>query len=131
MHIFPHRTNWIAFIALLAFFAAVLGYAYFEARNVMYGPSIALAQTAQGVVYEQMVLIRGTAKNIVEIRMNGRIIPTTEEGAFEEAHLLAPGYNRILFTARDKINRVQEETVELVYEPRETTQETASTTEEF
>lgn len=127
-----YRTNRVAFLGLAVFFIAVLGYAYFEARNVIYGPSIALATTMpSNVVHEQMVLIRGVAKNIVEIQMNGRIISTTEDGSFKEAHLLAHGYNKILLTARDKIGRVKEQAVEIVYEPRETANATnASTTRE-
>lgn len=119
MHLLPYRTNWLALIALALFFLAVFGYTYFEARNIIYGPSISLSTVSQRIVYEKMVLIRGVAKNIIEIRMNGRTISTTEDGLFEEAHLLAPGYNKILLVARDKIGRVKEEVVELVYKPRD------------
>lgn len=129
MYLLSQRTNWLALSALALFFVVVIGYAYFEARNVLHGPSIVLSTIQQPVVHEQLVWIRGVTKNIIEIRMNGRIIPTTEEGVFEEAHLLAPGYNKILLTARDKIGREREEAVEIVYEPRNP-EGNASTTRE-
>jgi hypothetical protein len=114
----PFRANRLTVIALVVFFLAIIGYAYFEARNVIRGPSIALAATTENItVHESLVLVRGTATNINELRMNGRIIPTTEAGAFEEAHLLAAGYNKIVLSATDKIGRSATKTLELVYEP--------------
>lgn len=124
----PFRTNRVAMVALLIFFVAVLGYAYFEARNVIHGPAISLsAPDTSVVVHEPLVLVRGTATNITELRMNGRIIPTTEAGAFEEAHLLADGYNNIVLTATDKIGRTTTKHIELVYVP-ETNPPEATTT---
>lgn len=110
------RTNLFAVLGLVIFFLAILGYSYFEARNIIYGPVIVLKESDQAVVRDQMILVTGVAKNITEIRMNGRLIPTTEAGGFEEAHLLAEGYNAILLTARDKIGRTTTETIEVVYE---------------
>jgi len=103
-------------ITVCLFFLIVLAYAYFEARNVIQGPQIILAVPAEGlVVHESLVLVRGTASNITELRMNERVIPTTEAGAFEEAHLLAPGYNKITLRATDKTGRETSKDIELVY----------------
>jgi|SRR3989344_1439796 len=123
----PFRTNRVAMAALLVFFIAVLGYAYFEARNVIHGPRITVTGLSDSVVHESLVHIRGTATTITELRMNGRIIPTTEAGAFEEAHLLADGYNRIVLTATDKIGRTTTKNIELVYVPKESPSEATTT----
>jgi hypothetical protein len=115
----PFRVNRVTLLALALFFVLILGYAYFEARNVIQGPSIVVDTTEQVTVHESLILVRGVATNITELVMNGRIIPTTETGAFEEAHLLAPGYNRVVLFATDKIGRTTEKTVEVVYVPEE------------
>lgn len=114
----PYRANIFAIGGIAVFFLCVIGYAYFEARNVIYGPSIEVSTTPRdAIVHDQLLLIKGVAENITEIQMNGRPIPTTEAGAFEEAHLLAAGYNAILLMARDKIGRTTTKNIEVVYEP--------------
>jgi len=128
----PFRANKLTVTVILIFFIGVLGYAYFEARNVIRGPQIALAATLEDelVVDKPLVLVRGMATNITELRMNSRAIPTTEAGAFEEAHLLAPGYNTIRLEARDKIGRTTQKNIEVVYKPTVEISTTTSTTTE-
>lgn len=113
----PYSNNRIAAIAILIFFLAVLGYAYFEARNVLYGPKIVVATPADAPlsVSESLVHIRGSAKNIAELRMNGNPVTVTEEGAFDEALLLAPGYNKVVLTANDKFGRSTTQTLEILF----------------
>jgi len=116
----PFRANKLTVIAIVVFFIGVLGYAYFEARNVIRGPQIALAAVLEDglVVDKPLILVRGVARNITELRMNSRTIPTTEAGAFEEAHLLAPGYNTIRLEAWDKIGRTTHADIQVVYKPK-------------
>ncbi|MEK7628604.1 MAG: hypothetical protein AAB421_04295 [Patescibacteria group bacterium] len=114
----PYRVNWITALIFTIFFLLISGYAYFEARTIVYGPKINLGQLPNTslLVTEQLIAIRGVAANIVELRMNGRSIPTTEAGAFEEVHLLAPGYNAIVLSATDKLGRTTKEVLEVVYQ---------------
>src|SRR3989344_25297 len=116
----PFRANKLTVIAIVVFFIGVLGYAYFEARNVIRGPQIALAAVLEDglVVDKPLILVRSVARNIPELRMNSRTIPTTEAGAFEEAHLLAPGYNTIRLEAWDKIGRTTHADIQVVYKPK-------------
>lgn len=114
----PYRHNRITTYVLIAFFVLAVGYALFEARNLIGGPQITLATSEAAItVDEQLVLVRGSAQNISEIRLNGAPIEVTEEGAFEEPVLLTPGYNKVVISARDKFGRSTEETLEIVYQP--------------
>jgi hypothetical protein len=116
----PYRSNRFATIAFVLFFVSIAGYAYFEARNILYGPQIFVSAPEEGItVTESFVVLRGTTKNIVEIRMNGFPIPVTEEGVFEEPVLLSPGYNAIVFSAQDKLGRETEKEVRIVYQQEE------------
>lgn len=103
------------------FFVLVLGYAYFEARGALYGPRIILPPEAQ-LVHDPFITIRGKAERITELRMNGSPVAVTEDGIFEEPHLLAEGYNRIVFEASDRYNNKSTEIIEIIYEPLEITQ---------
>lgn len=112
----PYRDSTFT-IALLAVFFAIIGvYAFFEARNALYGPRIELAGKYT-TTDERVLSIRGEARNIAELRINGNPTPVTETGAFDEKHILAPGYNRIVLQARDTYGRVREEVLEVFYTP--------------
>lgn len=116
----PYRSSRIVAIFLAIFFLAVLGYGYFEARNVLYGPRIMIATpTAPATVSEPLVHIRGSAQNIVILRMNGAPVSVTEAGDFDEALLLAPGYNKVVLSASDKLGRTTEQVLEIIYSEHE------------
>lgn len=100
----------------------VLGYAYFEGKNVIRGPEIIINTPEETFVSpEQKVAIQGLAERIVELRLNGRPVSVTEAGAFYEEILLAPGYNELTFTARDKAGREAVKKLQVVYEAGATT----------
>ena len=112
----PYRDSRLTRIALGIFFLAVLGYAYYEARGMLFGPSITVTSQVTEV-REPFVTIRGRADRIASLSMNGKTVSVTENGVFEEPYLLAPGYNRIVLDARDKYGRSRSQTIEIVYNP--------------
>ena len=122
----PYRDNRLAKIALVAFFLIVIFYAYYEARGLLFGPNIKTS-SAVTVSHDRFITIRGKAERISELSMNGKPVPVTEEGAFDEPYLLVNGYNRIFLRARDKYGRASEKVVEIIYEPAPTSTSTAAT----
>ena len=112
----PYRDSRLTRIALGIFFLIVIFYAYYEARGLLYGPSIDVPKQAT-IVHEPFINIHGTASRISQLTMNGKPISVTEDGAFKEAFLLAEGSNRIVLEAKDKYGRTREQVVEIIYEP--------------
>jgi uncharacterized protein YfaP (DUF2135 family) len=94
----------------------IVGYAYYEARGVLYGPSIQLSSDIQEV-HDPFIAIQGKADRIADLSMNGRPISVTEDGAFDEPYLLSPGLNRIMLDATDRYGRKTQQIVEVVYTP--------------
>ena len=115
----PYRDGRITRIVLVLFFLCIIGYAYYEARGVLYGPNI---QVTSGVtqVSDPFIAIQGKAERIADLSMNGRPISVTEDGAFDEPYLLAPGLNRIMLDATDRYGRTTQQIVEVVYNPSAT-----------
>ena len=113
----PFRDSRLTYIALGIFFLIVIGYAYFEARGLLFGPSISVSSEVTEVS-EPFITIKGQAERIASLSMNGKNIPVTENGAFEEPYLLSPGYNRIVLDASDKYGRIRREAIEIVYTPK-------------
>ncbi|MBI5457038.1 hypothetical protein HY969_04855 [Candidatus Kaiserbacteria bacterium] len=114
----PYRDSRVIKITLAVFFALLLGYAYYEARAMLYGPRITVP-TETIVVHEPFTVIQGRAEHISELRMNGAAISVTEDGYFEEPHLLTPGENRIILDATDRFGRTEQEIIEILYVPDE------------
>ncbi len=112
----PYRDSRITKIALVIFFVLVLGYAYFEARGALFGPSITVTSNVTEV-HDPFITIQGQADRIASLSMNGKPIAVTENGAFAEPYLLAEGYNRIVLDARDKYGRSSRQVIEVVYTP--------------
>lgn len=112
----PYRDSRLTQIALGLFFVLVIGYAYFEARGLLFGPSITVTSEVTEV-HDPFVLIKGHADRISSLSMNGKAIQVTEEGDFSEPYVLAPGYNRVVLDARDKYGRNRTQAIEIVYTP--------------
>src|SRR3989338_5732445 len=113
----PYRDSRLTYIALGIFFLIVLGYTYYEARGLLFGPSISVSSKVTEV-HEPFIVIKGQADRIASLSMNGKNIPVTENGAFEEPYLLSPGYNRIVLDASDKYGRTRRQEIEIVYTPQ-------------
>ncbi len=124
----PYRDSRLTYIALGIFFLFVLGYAYYEARGLLFGPTITVTSTITEV-HDPFVTIKGRADRISSLSMNGKTVPVTESGAFEEPYLLNPGYNRVVLDASDKYGRTRRQAIEIVYSPSTSTeQQTVSAT---
>lgn len=125
----PYRDSRITRILIVVFFVIVAGYAYFEARGILYGPRIVVPEGVTEVT-EQFITLRGRADRIANLNMNGKPITVTEDGTFEEPYLLSPGLNRVVLDAEDKYGRKQQEVIQIVYTPARTpsSAEAATTT---
>ncbi|MEK7134045.1 MAG: hypothetical protein AAB804_03160 [Patescibacteria group bacterium] len=112
----PYRDSRLTYIALGIFFLIVLGYAYYEARGILFGPTITVSSDLTEL-HGRIAVIKGQADRIASLSMNGKTIPVTETGAFEELYILALGYNRVTLDAQDKYGRRRSKTIEIVYNP--------------
>ncbi len=110
----PYRDSRLTQIALGLFFLLLIGYAYFEAQGLLFGPSITVTSQVSSV-YDPFVLIQGHADRISSLLMNGKSIQVTEKGDFSEPYVLARGYNRVILDARDKYGRRSSKTIAIMY----------------
>ena len=112
----PYRDSKLTRIALVILFLIIIGYAYFEAQGLLYGPTINIADSSATVTHEQYVLIQGQADHLTSLSVDGEPISLTEAGGFQKPLVLAPGVNRIVFDAKDKYGHSTQKIVEMVYE---------------
>ncbi len=84
----------------------VVGYGLARSYDLLAGPAIELESLENGqTISQDFLLVRGEAKRIANLFLNGRQIFTDESGAFREPLLLFPGYNAISLKAHDKFGR--------------------------
>ncbi len=95
---------------------SVLSYSYYQTRGYLKGPILELTEPADNSThYQSKVTIKGYAKNISYINMNGKQIFTDQSGKFSEETLLAEGLNIISIVTKDKYERENEKILRLVY----------------
>lgn len=103
----------ISIIALII--AIIIGYSYFQSRNLIRGPQITLTSPLSGsTLASPLVAIKGSAQNIAFISLNNRQIYVDNNGRFNEELLLSPGYNIWTIEAKDKFGRIVSKKIELV-----------------
>ncbi len=96
----------------------LLGYGAFQAKNFVQGPTVRIESPRDGVaVHDSFIEIRGTAKNVSYLTLNGDKIFTDEAGTFTESRLLSPGYNIVTIGAKDRFGRTSTETLHITYNP--------------
>ena len=113
----PYRDSRIIRITLILFFLLLLCYAIYEAQGIFFGPIIDVPVDAITVT-DPYTVIKGRAERIAELRLNGKTIPVSEKGEFEEPYLLAEGSNHLILDARDARGRTARKTIDIIYAPK-------------
>jgi hypothetical protein len=112
------RTLKFIFLGICVLFFA--WYTYFQARNLIHGPAISLYGEIDTIQSERFVTLKGNARNVVILRLNGREIHTDERGDFEQALVLENGYTIMSLEAEDRYGRVMTLTRSFMYKPETT-----------
>ncbi len=105
----------ICFITLLA--VLFVGYAYYQARNLIEGPNVVLTDEPETVQHNRVVTLTGTARNVVVLRVNGKEMHTNEQGYFAHALVLENGYTIATIEAEDRYGRKIDLTRPFIYTP--------------
>jgi len=100
----------IRLLAKIVIIAVLVGgfsfYGLFKAWDFLVGPKISIESPKDGETLSSSYLeVKGMAKNISLLFLDGRQIFAGQDGIFKESLLLARGYNIIELSAKDKFNR--------------------------
>ena len=103
---------WVAIGAI----SLIVGYGAFRAKSLVEGPDIGIASPLNGATStESLITVKGYAKNISFLTLNGNKIFTDESGVFTERVLLSYGYNIMTLEAKDRFGRTAQKTLQLIY----------------
>lgn len=112
-----HGTRKLLRITLITILTiSVLGYGIYTSYDFVIGPTITISEPQNGDSFlNPSIRIKGVVKRIQEITLNDRPITIDDHGNFNEAVILAPGYNVFKLRAGDKFGRNREVRLELIY----------------
>lgn len=106
---------------IAGFFILLALFVFYQTKEIRAGGAVIIIEPRDGeTVFEPIVRVRGTARKIAFMKLNGREIYSDENGAFEESLLLSPGYTIITLTAEDVFGHTQKAQVRVVFIPRAT-----------
>ena len=92
----------------------VAGYFMFEARGVLFAPSLRVLEPENGSSYNTTrIHIAGVASADEKVFVNGREFVPKQNGEFDGTLTLDPGYNEIGFLVRDRFNNETKKVVKV------------------
>ena len=101
---------------LFVFFLLIAIFAFFRSRDLIFGVKIRSVNIEDGMkITNNIVEVRGNAKNATKLTLSGREISIDQTGNFGETIALLPGYNIINITAKDKFGYTDEKNYQLIY----------------
>ncbi len=100
--------------AFSIFLFVVCGYALFQSRNLILGPSLTITTPPHTrASNEPIITIEGVARNISFLSLNDAQIFVTKEGVFSEKLIVQPGYTIMKLAAQDRFGRIEEQVFEI------------------
>lgn len=105
----------LKYFLIAAFGALVIGYGSYQMRGLINGPQIIVDSPINGSSSTSpLVTIRGQARQVARLFLNGEKLTTDRTGHFESQLLLAQGYNIIQLDGEDLFGRWVKRKLELV-----------------
>ncbi len=105
--------RWISIILLIALIG---GYGIWRSRDLLFGIRLSVTGITDGMTATSEVLnLSGTAKHANSLSLDGRTVPLTESGTWQDTILLLPGSNVITIAATDKFQRTIFKEYNVVY----------------
>lgn len=100
---------------LAVFFLLIIIYAFFRSQDLIFGVKIQNVNIMDGEkVANNIIEVKGNAKNAINLTLNGREITIDAGGNFNETIALLVGYNIINITAKDKFGYFDEKNYQII-----------------
>jgi hypothetical protein len=94
----------------------ILGYGFFNARNIIMGPTLEIFSPAKDLeTNHNPIEIIGQVKNATFVSLNEKPISIDTEGFFEEKLLLSSGFNTIQLRAKDRFKNEIVKSIKVYY----------------
>lgn len=97
------------------FILAVVGYFFYEARGVLFAPSLEIFEPRDGAILNSTEIhIAGRAGPNSAVWVSGKIFQSDDTGIFEGDLRLVPGYNQIGISVKDRFGSETRKVLRLI-----------------
>jgi hypothetical protein len=97
-------------------FLIIGGYSIWQGRDILFGIRLIVHEISDGQSFTESILpLSGKATHAINITINGRTVPTAEDGSWQDMIALEPGYNTLTITATDKFKKTITKEFRLYY----------------
>lgn len=103
---------------LSVFFTFIILFSFFRSFDLIFGVKIkevSIEEINGTKVVDNIVNVKGRAKNATSLKLNGREISIDKAGYFNETIALLSGYNIITIEAQDKFKHTDIKNYQLIY----------------
>ena len=105
----------LKYLLVTTFLIVIVSYGLYQMRWLINGPSITIDAPFNGSsLTSPIVIIRGQARRVAKLFLNGDKLIPDHTGRFESQLLLAQGYNIIQLDGEDRFGRRVEKKLELI-----------------
>lgn len=112
----PNIKKIIQISSLSILFLFIIIYAFFRSKDLIFGVKIKNVNIIDGAkITDNLLEIKGNAKNAIYLTLNGREISIDQAGNFDETIALLSGYNVIEIKAEDKFNNIDDKIYKLIH----------------
>ena len=109
-------------LGIILLFVVILGYGVSRSKDILFGVDLSLTGLTNGMHTTSSELsFSGEAKHVNALTVNGRIVPTAQDGSWRDTIALLPGYNVITITTTDKFKRTKKQTYRVFFDAPEVT----------
>ncbi len=111
---FEHILKTLGILMLIGTFT---WYGLYQAKDLISGPSLTLTEDPPTIQHENIIHMKGLAKNTTSLTLNGKAIFIDEKGIFSQTIVLENGYTIQTLRAKDRFGRSVTLSRPYVYKP--------------
>lgn len=106
----------LRFVGMVSIVLVVIGYLIFQVKHIVEPPSLVIYTPEDGMITrDATITVHGKTDTQASIQINGKEVPGTEEGFFEEELTLSEGVNTVMFSAKKKHGKTTIMTHHIIY----------------
>ncbi len=110
-----NASYYIKTVFLVLFGLIIVAYSVYQARNILFAPTITLVSPIDGETYtDPLIHVKGVATHAAYLTLDDRALFADKKGNFDDTLLLGEGYTIIKISAEDKFGKKTEKIIQVL-----------------
>ncbi len=119
----PSIKKIVSLAGILAIITLVLGYGVWISRDILFGIHFSVSGLHDGLsTSEPLLTVSGNAYHASMLVIDGRTVPLSDTGSWQDTLALLPGYNTIQISVTDRFKRTTTKEYRVYYKTEQSNQ---------